>query len=348
MGGVDPRENQALASAAGLGRVRAVVPLSGGANNRVFRLEAAGGVALLKSYFRHPDDPRDRLGTEWAFASFAWDAGVRCIPRPLASDPAAGLALFEYVAGRPLHGTVPADEEIDSAINFFGTLNAARGRHAAAALPVASEACFSIDDHLATVDRRVARLKGAPAASAADHAAAAFVEAELTPGWERVKAAARQSAAALGVTTDRRLGAADHCLSPSDFGFHNAIRAADGRLRFIDFEYAGWDDPAKLACDFFCQPAVPAPAAAFDRFARAVAAPFADAAAHRDRAALLLPVYRVKWCCILLNEFLPVGGRRRAFSTAADQESRKAAQLAKARAALAAVTQSDSSPRKVA
>ena len=27
---------------------------------------------------------------------------------------------------------------------------------------------------------------------------------------------------------------------------------------FIDFEYAGWDDPSKLICDFFCQPAVKA------------------------------------------------------------------------------------------
>jgi tyrosyl-tRNA synthetase len=30
--------------------------------------------------------------------------------------------------------------------------------------------------------------------------------------------------------------------------------------RFLDFEYAGWDGPAKLVCDFFCQPALPAPA----------------------------------------------------------------------------------------
>jgi hypothetical protein len=348
MGGVDPRENQALATAAGLGRVRAVVPLSGGANNRVFRVEAAAGVALLKSYFRHPDDPRDRLGAEWAFTSFAWDSGVRCIPRPLACDPAAGLALFEFVAGRSLHGTAPADAEIDAAIDFFGALNAARSNPAAGSLAVASEACFSIDDHLATVDRRVARLKVIPAGSAVDHAAAGFVEAELAPAWEKAKATARQCAADLGLKTDRRLGAADRCLSPSDFGFHNAIRTADGRLRFIDFEYAGWDDPAKLVCDFFCQPAVPAPPAAFDRFARAVAELFPEPDAHRACAAILLPVYRVKWCGILLNEFLPIGGRRRTFSTAADQDSRKAAQLAKARAALAALTYPDSSQRKVA
>lgn len=347
MGGVDPRENQALASAAGLGRVRAVVPLTGGANNRVFRLEAAGGVALLKSYFRHPDDPRDRLGTEWAFASFAWDAGVRSIPRPLACDPAAGLALFEFVAGRSLHGTAVGDAEIDAAIAFFRVLNAARSP-AAAALPVASEACFSTDDHLATVDRRVARLRAIAPASGIDSTAAAFVGTELAPAWEAVKAATRRSAADVGLKPDRRLGSADRCLSPSDFGFHNAIRTADGTLRFIDFEYAGWDDPAKLVCDFFCQPAVPAPPAAFDRFAAAVAELFPEPAAHRARAALLLPVYRVKWCCILLNEFLPVGGRRRTFSTAADQDARKAAQLVKARAALTAVPHPDSPSRKAA
>jgi hypothetical protein len=347
MGGVDPRENQALASAAGLGRVRAVVPLTGGANNRVFRLEAAAGVALLKSYFRHPDDPRDRLGTEWAFASFAWDVGVRSLPRPLACDAAAGLSLFEFVAGRSLHGTTVGEADVGAAVEFFRDLNAARSHPTAGSLPVASEACFSIDDHLATVDRRVARLKTVPAAAAVDHAAAGFVTAELAPAWENVKAAARRSVADLGLKADRRLAAADHCLSPSDFGFHNAIRAADGRLRFIDFEYAGWDDPAKLVCDFFCQPAVPAPPAAFDRFASAVAEAFPDPTAHHARVALLLPVYRVKWCCILLNEFLPVGGHRRTFSTAADQDARKVGQLAKARAALAAVAHPDSS-RKVA
>ena len=98
MGSVDPQGVRNLAAAAGLGRVNAIVPLVGGANNRVFRVETAAGVVLLKSYFRHPDDPRDRLGTEFAFARFAWDHGVRCIPQPLACDPVAGLGLFVVVA----------------------------------------------------------------------------------------------------------------------------------------------------------------------------------------------------------------------------------------------------------
>jgi hypothetical protein len=33
-----------------------------------------------------------------------------------------------------------------------------------------------------------------------------------------------------------------------------------------------------------------------------------------QRVDLLLPVYQTKWCCIMLNDFLPSGNKRRAFS----------------------------------
>ena len=53
------------------------------------------------------------------------------------------------------------------------------------------------------------------------------------------------------------------------------------------------------------------------------------------RAALLMPVYELKWCCIMLNEFLPAADRRRTFAgAAAGQGERRAAQLAKVEAAL--------------
>jgi hypothetical protein len=290
-------------------------------------------VVLLKSYFRHPGDPRDRLGTEFAFSRFAWDNGVRCIPRPIAADPGAGLGLFEYVSGRPLNPGGVTDLAVDQAIEFFRTLNRAKAH--AGLLPKASEACFSLNDHFATVTRRVERLKTIPVGNAIDLAAAAFVENELGPAWELVLAAASDTALSL----DKPLDAANRCVSPSDFGYHNAILADDGQLRFIDFEYAGWDDPSKLVCDFFCQPARPAPSHAFARFAAAIAAEMPEPELHVARANLLLPVYRVKWVCIMLNEFQAVGGSRRAFSgTAAEQESRKTNQLAKARAALASLT----------
>jgi hypothetical protein len=316
-----------LASAAGLAPVKELVPLVGGANNRVFRVETTSDSALLKAYFRHPDDPRDRLGAEFAFARFAWSAGVRCIPQPLASDPAPGLGMFEFIDASPIAAVT--EDSIEQATEFVQALNAARWRPGAARLPNASEACFSIAEHVGTVARRVDRL-----AEQAYGEAGAFARRELLPAWEHIRTATSDS----GLSLDKPLEPTTRCVSPSDFGFHNALVQPDGRVCFLDFEYAGWDDPAKLVCDFFCQPAVPVPPRFFEPFAGSVAAGFPDPAAVLARARLLLPVYRVKWVCILLNEFLPAGNRRRAFSLSPDEFARRETrQLARARDALAAI-----------
>jgi hypothetical protein len=350
MRGVDEQCVASLVAAAGIGAMRSIVPLAGGANNRVYRVETSSRVALLKSYFRHPDDPRDRLGTDFAFARCAWDGGVRAIPQPFACDPEAGLGLFEFVSGRALLPTEIDDWALNQALEFFHGLCRVKRRPEASLLPCASESCFSLDDHFALVQRRVDRLASIAPDSASDEAAATFVRNELTPHWAQMLAGARASAARHGLSTTDPLRTSEWCLSPSDFGYHNAILADDGRLRFFDFEYAGWDDPSKLICDFFSQPALPAPITAYERFARAVAAELPSPDRHLARAALLLPVYRLKWCCILLNEFLPVGGRRRAFSgTEFEFEQRKVRQLDKARESLAAILRESQSPtRKVA
>ena len=108
----------------------------------------------------------------------------------------------------------------------------------------------------------------------------------------------------------------DHtrCISPSDFGFHNALVQPDGKLFFIDFEYAGWDDPAKTLCDFYCQPELPVPRSTWNQFADAMAGLAADAILERQRQEELFPLYQVKWCCILLNEFTVDAARRREFA----------------------------------
>jgi hypothetical protein len=87
-----------------------------------------------------------------------------------------------------------------------------------------------------------------------------------------------------------------------------------GRLRFFDFEYAGWDDPAKLLCDFRCQVELPVPPPLWQEFLVKILEllPHADRVAWRVK--WLLPVYQLKWCCIVLNEFLPEGQARRRFS----------------------------------
>lgn len=327
-----------LVEQAGLGPLLDLTPLPGGRNNQVYLVRTSASNWLLKVYFRDAGDPRDRLAAESAFAEFAWSHGVRAMARPIAFDREARLGLYEFIAGRALTPDEVDADAVDQAAAFFTAINKHRGDEAALRLPNASEACFSLSDHLACVERRIERLKR-NAWSPQDAAAAELVERELAPAWQTVRVRVERLTDDLGLSRDEPRDVDERCLSPSDFGFHNALRDADGRLRFIDFEYAGWDDPAKLICDFFCQPAVPVPPQYFERFAERVVGGFPDRPAIERRVDLLLPVYRLKWCCILLNEFLPDGDRRRSFArAAADVAERKRTQLDKARTMLAAST----------
>jgi len=327
-----------LASQAGLGQVREVLPLAGGANNRVFRVEAEHGIALLKAYFRHPNDPRDRLAAEYAFSQFAWERGLRYVPQPLACDAKSGLGLYEFVEGARLLPHEITAAAVNEALTFFLSLNRYRRHPDARRLPNASETALSLADHCAILSRRVERLHDIPVSDAIDDSAARFVAEHLLPEWRLVEADIRRRAPAQGDSFDVPLSRDELCLSPSDFGFHNAIRSTAGNWRFIDFEYSGWDDPARMVCDFYFQPAVPIPPETFPYFSSAVAAELGDTGDPGHilrRIDLLLPLYRIKWCCIVLNDFLPVGSHRRRFAGKEAHRERKVGQVAKAQAMLA-------------
>jgi Ser/Thr protein kinase RdoA (MazF antagonist) len=319
-----------LAAQAGYeGRVT-LHPLSGGGNNRAFRVELAGEPDLfLKAYFHHPQDPRDRLGAEFAFSQYAWEAGVRCIPRPIAADGDLRLGLYEYVAGdRPAQEDVtPA--RVQEAAHFFANLNT--GRDTAPGLAAASEASWTLAAHEECIRRRVDRLRDA-ADSDGDPAFRGFMRAELLPFARDVfRALCRLPRTLL----EYRLPDAEWCISPSDFGFHNALIGPDGQLTFIDFEYAGWDEPARMICDFFCQVQVPVEYLHLGAFCHTVLGPFRQPALHLDRMRALMPLYQLKWCCIVLNEFLPVGAARRQFASREHgPEVQRPLKLAQARAML--------------
>lgn len=321
-----------LLEKAGVGAPFHLDPVTGGGNNRVFRVEAANGTFILKVYFRHAADPRDRLNAEFDFGHFAWLHGIRSLPRPITRSRSRGMAVYEHIAGRRLVPGEVTRGHLAEASAFSTAVNTHRGDPRAARLPEAAEACFSIAAHLECVARRIDRLAAIDVDAPLGRTASVLVSRRLSPAWEGVRAAVLDAARDAAETP---LAAADRCLSPSDFGFHNAILAPDDRLRFFDFEYAGWDDPAKMVCDFFCQPAVPVPRVHLPDFVQAVEAAWPDRDDFAGRVALLLPVYELKWCCIMLNEFLPAADSRRTFAgRTADRNERQAEQLVKVAAAL--------------
>ena len=316
-------EDVALAVSRLLGAEAQIEPAPGGGNSRVYIARANGSKYAVKQYFRHRADERDRLGAERSFLEFAAAAGIQTVPRVIASDSDRGLGVYEFIAGRPLGPSDVSAGRVREAARFFLALNAHRAQ--AAALPLASEACFTVAQHLELVDRRVERLQ-----AITDAAARAFAS-QLERRWHQIRAALAPRAQVLDQGFER-------CVSPSDFGFHNALVRESGELAFLDFEYAGWDDPAKMLCDFFAHPALPVPGKHFDEFAATTLAFSAQAAALEARARALRPLFQLKWCCIMLNEFVPGAAERRRFANPQqDEAAARARQLDKAGALLASI-----------
>ena len=319
-----------LLSRAGLdaGLVR-VTPCAAGGNNRIYRAETTAGVFAVKQYFRNAGDLRDRLAAEYAFLSYASVAAPGITPRPYAFNPDSGMALYEFVAGERIGPGEVGAAEVQAAARFFQALNSLQ-RPAASGLPVASEACFSFAEHLALIGRRIDRLLEAGAAPGSGPKALALFR-RLHAKWRQVSAQIRTAAGNAGLEIESELQPGQRCISPSDFGFHNALREVGGGIRFLDFEYAGWDDPAKTAGDFFAQLAVPVPPEYFGTFVGQIMAGLPDREGLALRARLLRPAYQIKWCCIALNVFLPVHLARRKFADPGlDVDALMRAQLVKA------------------
>ena len=307
--------------------------LEGGANNRVYRLETTSETFLLKWFHTDVEQDRNRLQHEWEFTRFLWDQGVKQLPRPLAVHREHRLGLWEYIHGRRLETREVTVAGVQAAGDFLRDVNQHREEDAAWELPEASEGCFVLRDHLQLVEGRVQRLE-AELAKGAGHLPAealTFMQEQLRPTWDSIQQRVSDEALLGGVSRYEELSPSQRVLSPSDFGFHNALREPTGNLRFIDFEYAGWDDPAKLVGDFFCQVAVPVSIDHRDFFVESIEEWLQDPL-FRPRMEILFPVYQLKWCCIVLNEFLPADLARREFSGSRPSlQERRRNQLQKAR-----------------
>jgi predicted Ser/Thr protein kinase len=296
-----------------LGRsVVAAQPIGAGRNSRVFRVDldaaAAPATVVVKCYRRDPGDPRDRLRTEFEGLQFLWQNGVRAVPRPIAVDGDRQCGIYEYIAGEVVTPQAIAPGDVDVSVEFLAGLRQLGHAPGAAALPPASEACFSLADIVAGIDRRLDRLRGVPAAGsgAADVARAhQWLDRTFVPVLDEAGRWCRETAARSGIDFDQPIDPDSRTLSPSDFGFHNSIRRADGTLAFVDFEYFGWDDPAKTIVDYLLHPGMAMPAQLKRRFAERAHAAFAGVPLLAARAAIVYPLFGLKWALILLNDFLP-------------------------------------------
>lgn len=279
----------------GFGEGATLAPLGGGGRHRVHAVARGERKAALKIY-EAPSQGRDAFVRETAVHRLLAEHVPGSVPQLLGSDPTLRCVLFSWVEGRKLRvgeinpGAVRRMANFVVAINTPALRDAARGMD----LPQASDAAFTIAGHLGVA---LARLEGLRAGSDQDplrEELDSFVAGTLLPAID-----------SLGGRNghDIALRDAERVFSPSDFGFHNAIVGPAGDFCFIDFEHAGWDDPAKMAADFILQPECRLDAANAGSFIGAMEHSGVFSGSLRERVQALLPVQALKWTAIMLNVF---------------------------------------------
>jgi hypothetical protein len=310
-----------------------------GRNSRIFRVELAapgsGPASLVvKFYRRDPRDARDRLATEFGGLQFLWQNGVRAIPQAIAVDRERHCAIYEYLDGIVPDPSTVTTADVEASVRFLSELRSLRRQAATAALAPASEACFSLEAIVNSVAARLERLRTGTGDGDDDVLLQRWLAETFEPLCRDVFAWCRAAAAASGVPYDGELTMEQRTLSPSDFGFHNAIRRPSGSLAFVDFEYFGWDDPAKTLVDFVLHPGMMLRAEMARTYVDRFLAAFADVEQLAARARLVYPLFGLKWCTIVLNDFLP---ERQVMTAGGDAYDTRLTQFAKAGALAARI-----------
>jgi hypothetical protein len=240
------------------------------------------------------------MTAEVDFLRYAGLVASNYVPSLLAEDEERRCVVLEYLDGQPyVAGVSPSEQDILEAGNFFHLLNTDQLLAKQHIKQLAAEGFLSLAEHLENVSKRLNQLS------------AAHLPVELRPTanalvqqiYQQLDAATNHIRMLIekGLIQDQ-ISIDDCCVSPSDFGFHNAFRTADG-VKFFDFEFAGWDDPAKLMVDFMLQPRMPVAPNLVNTFYRSVT-PFSSDKLM-DRIAVLGPILRLKWLCIMLSVLRP-------------------------------------------
>lgn len=284
--------------------VTKIQELPPGANSRIYKVTTDNRETFcVKHYAVRPGDRRDRLNNEFNALEFLWQNSIGLTPQPIARDEPANIGVYSFIKGNTLRNTRVSSDELSQAAGFLTSLHALRLTRGANKPGPASEACFSFNEYIQIINerrQRFSQIKGKiPQIIELDQ----WVINEWDTAWREAIEFVMESIRTKGLSFSDSLPTSFRTLSPSDFGFHNAIKQTDGRLVFLDFEYFGWDDPAKLIVDFLLHPGMNLTNVQKRWFLKKNIILYSQDPIIPIRLPLIYILLGCKWCLILLNCF---------------------------------------------
>ena len=275
-------------------RFRDIRRIGGRGNSGIYKVKTTKGrVAALKIYAQ--EIGHNRLYSEYEGLRLLNETGLMNISSPIGCAPDLGVGLYDWVDGKVVD--TPNVKDIDQALLLVEQLYDVRLLTKWKDFPNASAAVFCGKDlENQITDRFELLMSNGPELSVLHE----FLNCELRPiiseivEWGRLNWPKRYA-------YDKKLPLESRTLSPSDFGFHNTLRNEAGKIIFIDWEYFGWDDPAKLVGDFLLHPAMNLSQEMKSTWLSGAVKIFGHEIMPRLR--VFWPYLALCWCLILLNEY---------------------------------------------
>ena len=274
--------------------VENIVKLKGRGNSAIYKLHFFdGSKAALKMY---PEITyHDRLRSEFESTKIFRELKINNVQIPISFDIDLSVATYEWIEGTSVSNY--GVNELKAALSFLNDINQNSTADQFKFFPMAADACPKGLDIENQIKRRLLQF---------DNATKNYIELErfLKDDFEPLMSEIISWSQAIWPSScgyKKPIDKSELILSPSDFGFHNAIYSQKKSLIFHDFEYFGWDDPVKLISDFSHHAAMDLSEELEQLWFSGASEIYGENLLGRLRAAW--PLYGLNWCLIILNEF---------------------------------------------
>ena len=281
-----------------------IISLDRTGNSQVYDVTLNKKRYAMKIY---PDgllDKRPRLKTEFKALNFLHKNLINNVPEPIIKNENLNIGFYSWIEGEEILDT--SQRKIDECISFVEKIKSIKNKHSVN-FTLASEACLSGEDLKKQINSRLSKLQNL---SETELELNKFLVNTFSPLLEEVDQKFYKYWPSESV--NKNLANEKMILSPSDFGLHNALQTKGNRMVFLDFDYFGWDDPVKLASDFYWHPAMDLSEELKSYWLKSMINLFKKKDIlfeYRLKAAL--PLYAIRWVLIILNEFLYKDQKRR-------------------------------------
>jgi len=229
-------------------RLRTIVPIKETGENFVYQLIATDGSSyVLKRYYEKSGKDHHRLRTEVNHLKAIRRVGITAVPEPLWTDDEE-WAIYDFIDGH--EPAEMGDADVQQLADFLTDLDDKGESLLGANLPKAKDARLTLLDYVSAIGKLFN-----PVMSAVQAKGPTDIMLFMMTDMEQLR---QDNINHFYLWCKREkwdrealLPEKERIFSPADFGFHNTLRTEDGKLVVFDFEYSGWDDPAKLMADFF-------------------------------------------------------------------------------------------------